>query len=172
MGYYNPILAYGVEQFITQAARVGVNGLIIVDLPPEESKAVKKNCAENDLDLVMLLTPTSTDERIKRVTAEATGFIYCVSVTGVTGARSSLPTTLPALVRRIRTHTDLPIAVGFGISQREHIESLTQYADGAVIGSAIIDAIDQTISTERVAKIQQFVKALSPRQQGENDPRE
>lgn len=161
MGYYNPILAYGVESFITKAARAGVNGLIIVDLPPEEGEAVKNKCTENDLDLVMLLTPTSTNERIERISAQASGFIYCVSITGVTGARSSLPTTLPTLVQRIRERTDLPIAIGFGISQREHIQSLAKYADGAVVGSAIIDAIDRATPEERVNKVQEFMKTLS-----------
>lgn len=161
MGYYNPILAYGVESFITKAARAGVNGLIIVDLPPEEGEAVKNKCTENDLDLIMLLTPTSTNERIERISAQASGFIYCVSITGVTGARSSLPTTLPTLVQRIRERTDLPIAIGFGISQREHIQSLAKYADGAVVGSAIIDAIDRATPEERVNKVQEFMKTLS-----------
>ena len=161
MGYYNPILAYGVESFITKAAQVGVNGLIIVDLPPEEGEAVKRKCAENDLDLVMLLTPTSTNERIELISSQASGFIYCVSITGVTGARSSLPATLPNLDQSIREHTDLPIAIGFGISQREHIESLAKYADGAVIGSAIIDAIDEATPKERVSRVQNFVKTLS-----------
>ena len=172
MGYYNPILAYGVDSFIHQAASVGVNGLIIVDLPPEEGASVKKQCVENNLDLVMLLTPTSTDERIERITSQASGFIYCVSITGVTGARSALPTTLPTLVQRIRAHTDLPIAVGFGISQREHVESLAQYADGAVIGSAIIDEINNAIPSERVNKVQQFVQTISLQQRSENGPRE
>lgn len=161
MGYYNPILAYGVESFITKAARAGVNGLIIVDLPPEEGEAVKNKCTENDLDLIMLLTPTSTNERIERISAQASGFIYCVSITGVTGARSSLPTTLPTLVQRIRERTDLPIAIGFGISQREHIQSLAKYADGAVVGSAIIDAVDRATPEERVNKVQEFMKTLS-----------
>ena len=161
MGYYNPILAYGVESFITKAARAGVNGLIIVDLPPEEGEAVKNKCTENDLDLVMLLTPTSTNERIERISTQASGFIYCVSITGVTGARSSLPTTLPTLVQRIRERTDLPIAIGFGISQREHIQSLAKYADGAVVGSAIIDAIDRAAPEERANKVQEFMKTLS-----------
>jgi tryptophan synthase alpha chain len=162
MGYYNPVLAYGIEEFARDASDAGVDGLIIVDLPPEEATAVQTACAMRGLDLVYLLAPTSSDERIALVAAQASGFVYCVSLAGVTGARRELSRGLGEFLTRVRGHTPLPLAVGFGISRAEHVQAVASLgADAAVIGSAIIDLIDRTPSDEREAKIREYVVTLS-----------
>ncbi len=151
MGYYNPVLAYGVETFVRDAADAGADGLIVVDLPPEESEPVREVCLEHNLRLIYLLAPTSTEERIKRVAALASGFVYCVSLTGITGAREALPAGLDAFIARVRSFTPLPIAVGFGICQPKHYQAVGRIADAAVIGSAIIDVIDRSLKEGRIA---------------------
>jgi tryptophan synthase alpha chain len=141
MGYYNPILAYGLEEFTRDAAEAGVDGLIVVDLPPEESLPLRDACVASGLRLIYLLAPTSTDERIAEVARLASGFIYCVSLTGVTGARDELPEGLSDFVGRVRNASNLPIAVGFGISQPKHFQTVARIADAAVIGAAVIDEL-------------------------------
>ena len=163
MGYYNPILAYGPEAFAVDASAAGVDGLIVVDLPPEESGPLRDPCRVLDLDLVYLLAPTSTVERVALVARQASGFVYCVSVTGVTGARSSLPPELPAFVERVRRHTTLPLAVGFGVSRREHVEDVGRIAEVAVVGSALIDVIEASPAQEREAKVRAYVEVLAGR---------
>jgi tryptophan synthase alpha chain len=163
MGYYNPLLAYGLDAFTRDAASSSVDGLIVVDLPPEESEAVRDACLANNLRLIYLLAPTSTDERIKLVARLASGFIYCVSLTGVTGARDELSTGLEGFVQRVRTHTDLPIAVGFGISQPKHFQAVGRIADAAVIGSAIIDEIDKSGPSEQAARLREYVEVVTGR---------
>ena len=161
MGYYNPILAYGVEEFARDVADAGADGLIVVDLPPEEAAAMRAACAGCGLDLVYLLAPTSSDERIARVASQASGFVYCVSLTGVTGARRALSSGLGEFLARVRRQTSLPLAVGFGISQPEHVEAVASLgADAAVIGSAIIDLIDRASSDERVEEVRRYMEAL------------
>jgi tryptophan synthase alpha chain len=142
MGYYNPILAYQPERCARDAARAGVDGFIVADLPPEEAGPWQRACQEQGLALVPLVAPTSTDERIAMACRRASGFIYCVSVTGTTGVRERLSPEVPSLVHRIRPHTDLPIAVGFGISRPEHLRALQGVADAAVVGSALVQALD------------------------------
>jgi tryptophan synthase alpha chain len=163
MGYYNPILAFGQEAFAREAADAGVDGLIVVDLPPEEGGPLRQSSFKYGLDLIPLLAPTSTEERISKATAQATGFIYCVSVTGITGARDELPADVENLVERVRKHTALPIAVGFGISKREHVAAVGRFADGAVVGSAIIDVIDKAEPTERAQAVKEYVKTITGR---------
>ena len=163
MGYYNPILSYGLDRFGLQCASAGVDGVIVSDLPPEEARPLQEVCLANGIDLVFLLAPTSTDERIQRVCESASGFIYCVSITGVTGARPQLATGLRAFIARVRERTNLPLAVGFGISTPAHIEAIASYADAAVIGSALIDLIDKTPAPERVARAQKYVEELTGR---------
>lgn len=166
MGYYNPILAYGVEALARDAARAGVDGLIVVDLPPEEAQAVREACAARELDLIFLLAPTSSDERIALVAGQASGFVYCVSLAGVTGARSDLSAGLDDFLSRVRRHTSLPLAVGFGISRAEHVQAVAGLgADAAVIGSAIIDLIDRTPPGERREKLRQYLAALGGRRE-------
>jgi len=163
MGYYNPVLAYGLDLFCRDAAAAGADGLIVVDLPPEESEALHRACVENELSLVYLLAPTSTAERIRQVARLASGFIYCVSLTGVTGARDEVPEALPQFIERVRSFTDLPIAVGFGISTHKHFEAVGRIADAAVIGSAIIDVIDGSDPSEVAARVREYAEVVTGR---------
>ncbi|NLC59376.1 MAG: tryptophan synthase subunit alpha [Armatimonadetes bacterium] len=141
MSYYNPILRYGLERFAADAAAAGVDGVIPSDVPPEEADEWLTHARRHGLDTIFLLAPTSTDERIARVAEKASGFVYCVSRTGVTGAQATLPDDLQALIGRIRARTSKPIAVGFGISTPEQVRQVTRWADGAVGGSALVIAI-------------------------------
>jgi len=163
MGYYNPVLAYGLESFCGDAAAAGVDGLIVVDLPPEESEGLQAVCAVTNLRLIYLLAPTSPPERVALVASLASGFIYCVSVTGTTGAREKLPEGLPEFVDRVRSYTDLPIAVGFGISQHKHFQSVGRIADAAVIGSAIIDVIDGGDPSQAAARVKEYAEVVTGR---------
>lgn len=141
MTYVNPVFAYGVERFAAEAAAAGTDGMILVDLPPEEAAAFKAAFNPLGIDVVFLVSPTSSDERLQFITSQASGWIYCVSLAGVTGARADLAAGLPEFLARVRRCTDLPLAVGFGISRREHVEALTGVADGVVVGSAFMDVI-------------------------------
>src|SRR2546422_298756 len=153
----------GFVAFLTvgYAASAGVDGLIIVDLPPEESAPVRAACLANDIRLIYLLAPTSTDERIKLVASMASGFIYCISVTGVTGARDELAPGLESFLSRVRAQTHLPIAVGFGISQPRHFQAVGQIADAAVIGSAIIDEIDKSDPSQQAARLREYAEVVT-----------
>ncbi|CAM9392033.1 unnamed protein product, partial [Heterosigma akashiwo] len=142
MGYYNPFLRYGLDKLMQECKEVGVDGFIIVDLPPEYGEEIINKCREYGLSFVPLISPTTTDERIAFLADAADSFLYCVSLTGVTGARSGLPDDLPDFVARIRGVTDMPLAVGFGISQPEHVAQVSKLADGVVVGSAIMNTID------------------------------
>jgi tryptophan synthase alpha chain len=152
MGYINPLLSYGVSRFIAEAARLGADGLIIPDLPVEEAEEVEASCQEHGLALVYLLAPTSTPERIALLAQHSTGFLYLVSITGVTGARSSLPPDLQAFVGRVRAQTALPLAVGFGIATPEQALEVSQIADGVIIGSALINATGQAADPAAAAQ--------------------
>ncbi len=163
MTYYNPILAYGLDGFTRDAAAAGADGLIAVDVPPEEAGELVAQCRANALDLIPLLAPTSSDERIALAAQQASGFLYCVSVAGVTGAREALPQELGAVLERARRTTDLPLAVGFGISRREHVEALQGQADAAIVGSAIIDVIEASPRAEREVRVKEYVEVLTGR---------
>jgi len=164
MGYYNPVLAYGVEAFAHDAAGAGADGLIAVDLPPEEAQPMQIACAGHGLDLIYLLAPTSSEQRIALVAAQASGFLYCVSVAGVTGVRRDLSPELAKFLARVRHHSSLPLAVGFGISRAEHVQAVAGLgADAAVIGSAIIDLIDHTSAGERERKVSEYLESLGGR---------
>jgi tryptophan synthase alpha chain len=160
MGYYNPILTYGVEDYAKDCAEAGVDGFIVPDLPPEESGRMREAARGRGLALIPLLAPTSTDERIKMGLADAEGFVYCVSVAGVTGARDALPTGLPDFVPRVRARTRLPIAVGFGVAERAHVKAIGAYAQAVVVGSALIDVIDSAPPEERASRAGAFVASL------------
>jgi tryptophan synthase alpha chain len=155
MGYYNPIFSLGVEQFCERAAEAGVAGLIVPDLPPEEADPLADTASARGIELNYLVTPTSPETRIERVARAAGrsggGFIYCVSLSGVTGARASLSEELPAFLGRVRAHTALPLAVGFGISRPEHVAHVGELANGAAVGSALINAVDAAPEGEQVA---------------------
>ena len=148
MGYYNPFLAYGISRINKDAANAGVDGLIVPDLPVEESGPLRKACLQQGLDLINLLTPTSTEERIIKGCSGSRGFIYCVSVNGVTGSRNQIDDSIADIATRIRKHTNLPIAVGFGISKREHVETIGRYAQAAVVGSIFIETIEKNPENE------------------------
>jgi tryptophan synthase alpha chain len=141
MTYFNPTLRYGVERFAADAAAAGADGVIETDLTPEEAEPWIAAARANGLDTVFLLAPTSTDERIKVVSQISTGFVYAVSRIGVTGAREDIPAELPALVESIRRHTQVPVCVGFGISRPEQVSKIGAFADGVVVGSALVDVI-------------------------------
>ncbi len=163
MTYYNPILAYGQDGFIHDAADAGADGLITVDVPAEEAEPLATGCRANGVDFIPLLAPTSGDERVALAAKRASGFLYCVSVAGVTGAREALPPDLGAFLARVRRITDLPLAVGFGISRREHVEELTGRADAAIVGSAIVDLIEASPRGEREERVTQYVEVLTGR---------
>ncbi len=163
MTYFNPVLAYGVERFVADAASAGADGLIVVDLPWEEAGLVLAACRAVGLDLVPLVAPTTSETRLERIGREASGFIYCVSVTGVTGAREELPSELPDFLRRVRAHTTLPVAVGFGISKRKHVESIRPWAEAVVVGSAIIQCLDGARADEREERVKAYVEVLAGR---------
>lgn len=160
MGYYNPILRFGVEAYARACADVDVDGLIVPDLPLEESAELLAACRAHGLDLIPLVAPTSSDERIAAMAQQASGFIYCVSLVGITGVRRDLSNEVQSLVARIRQHTDLPIAIGFGISQPEHVRQVAQFADGAVVGSALVDVIANAPSGREAKRAGEFIRRL------------
>ena len=180
MGYLNPLLAYGrthgagdaggLEPIARDAAAAGVDGFIIVDLPPEESDDALATFRQHGLALVYLLAPTSTEQRIAAVAQRASGFIYLVSVTGVTGARAELPADLVDFVQRARRATSLPLAVGFGVSNRKQVETVGQLCEAAVIGSAVITTVAEAAPEDRVTALRSFAEVVSGR--GREDTRE
>jgi tryptophan synthase alpha chain len=149
--YFNPILQMGLEKFASSAAAAGVDGVLATDLTPEESDDYRRILAAHHLDTIFLGAPTSTDERLARIAACSSGFFYLISRTGVTGANDVLPDDLPALLRRTRKATQLPIAVGFGISLPGHVTVLGGLADAAVVGSALVSEIEKAPSTDAAA---------------------
>lgn len=160
MGYYNPILAYGQEQFVADAAAAGVDGFIVPDLPPEEADELEALANEYGLALIHFLAPTSNPRRIENVAARAKGFIYMVSLTGITGARTALADDLGAFINRVREKTATPLAVGFGISTPEQAGKVGQMADGVIVGSALVNAVDAAESGAKAVAAARFVKSL------------
>ncbi len=158
--YYNPILQFGLERFAEAARSAGVDGLLVTDLVPEESAEFRAILDQKGLSLIMLAAPTSSDERLQKICAAASGFVYAVSRAGVTGARDALSGDAESLVRRLRNFTDLPIAVGFGISSSDQVRETWKYSDAAVVGSAIVAELARTNDIEQV---RDFVEALIPR---------
>lgn len=154
MSYLNPILAYGPGAFCRRAKQAGIDGLIVPDLPPAEATELRKHALETELELVFFVAPTSSAESISAACAASTAFVYCIAVTGVTGARESLDPAVLPLVAAIRGQTRLPIVVGFGISRQEHLDALEGKADGAIIASALLDEISRSpeAAAEQVAR--------------------
>ena len=161
MGYYNPVYAYGLDSFARDAAAAGVDGLIVVDLPSEEVSPLREACERVGMAVVPLLAPTSTEGRIAATCKGARGFVYCVSLTGVTGVREEVPPGMADLVARVRRHTDLAVAVGFGVSRWAHVQALGQVADAVVIGSALINVIEETPRERVVPAAQAFLRELT-----------
>lgn len=141
MGYYNPILRTGLDEFTRLSAEAGVTGTIVSDLIPDESDDWGAACAKNGLETIFLVAPTSTDTRIQSVAKRSTGFVYAVSRTGVTGAENAVPPEIGDLIAKVRALTDKPVCVGFGISSPAHVKLVCQTADGAVVGSALVDRL-------------------------------
>lgn len=163
MTYCNPILAYGQDAFVRDAVAAGVDGIIPVDMPPDEAQEFSTLCRADGLDFIPLLAPTSTDERIALAAKEASGFVYCVSIAGVTGARADLPEGLAGFLQRVRRQVALPLGVGFGISRREHVEGLAGIAEAAIVGSAFVDVIERS-SREKVGEnVREYVEVLTGR---------
>ncbi len=162
MTYYNPIFRAGQEKVACEAVAAGVDGMLITDLPPEEADEWKATAGAAGLDTIFLLAPTSTGERIRIGAKAASGFVYCVSRTGVTGARAELPEDLHELLDRIREQTDQPIAVGFGVSTPEHVRQIGQWCDAAVVGSALVNRIAAE-GRDSVASVGQLVRELKGR---------
>ena len=161
MGYYNPIYIYGVARFLSDALEAGLDGLIIVDLPPEEDGELCLPALEAGLDFIRLTAPTTDDARLPRVVANSSGFVYYISITGITGTAGASANSINTAITRLRRHTDLPIAVGFGIKTPEQAAAVAASADAAVVGSAIISAIESSLDNSGAATPQTVDSALS-----------
>jgi tryptophan synthase alpha chain len=148
MGYYNPIYIYGVERFLVDAKAAGVDGLIVVDLPPEEDSELCIPAMKAGLNFIRLATPTTDDKRLPAVLANTSGFVYYVSITGITGSAAADSAAVGAAVGRIKRHTDLPVCVGFGIRTPEAARAIAEGTDGAVVGSALVDALSRSLDAE------------------------
>ena len=157
MTYYNPVLKFGLEQFCSKSAEVGIDGLIIPDLPPDEGKELERSTTRHGLDLVYLLSPASTEERVRLVTSRSSGFVYLVSLTGVTGARDTLPEELESFVGSVRKKTEKPLCIGFGVSTPEQARRVATVADGVIVGSRIMQLLDKDKSLKNACL---FVKSL------------
>jgi len=149
MGYANPLVAYGADAFVRDARAAGADGLIVPDLPPEEAAMFAGSCAREGLALVFMLAPTSNDERIKLASSKASGFLYVVSLTGITGARRELPAYLRDFIARLRASTDKPLVLGFGISSPEHAREVSGLTDGFIVGSALVRAGGESVEAAR-----------------------
>ena len=167
MGYFNPIMAYGIEAFTQDAAKAGVDGLIIVDLPPEEDAELRIPAADQGISTVRLATPTTDEKRLPVVLDGSSGFVYYVAVAGVTGVKSATAEDIGAAVQRIKDHTKLPVAVGFGIKTPEDAMNVAAVADGVVVGSAIVNRIADQLDAQGAAhsnltsEVLTFVKQLA-----------
>ncbi len=167
MGYYNPIYHYGDQEFAEAAAKAGVDGVIIVDLPPEEAEELNVHLRANGIAMIFLAAPTSSDERLPTILNNASGFVYYVAIAGITGTATADVAAVETAMARMRRHTDLPVVVGFGIKTPEQARAISRHCDAAVVGSAIVDVIaqglnadgkpDPTLST----KVLEFVKTLA-----------
>jgi tryptophan synthase alpha chain len=157
MTYYNLVFNYGLDAFCKDCARASVSGLIIPDLPPEEGTELESTSQKYGIDLIYLLAPTSTDERIDLVASRSSGFIYLVSMTGVTGSRDKLPQELESFVLRVRRRTSQPLCVGFGISKAEEAKRVAQIADGVIVGSRLIQLLEEKDAS---SKLRSFVASL------------
>lgn len=158
MTYYNTIFCYGFNKFAEDAFSAGVDGVIIPDLPPEEADLWLKK-SKGKIETVFLIAPTSTEERIEKITSASEGFIYCVSLTGVTGARESLSNLLPDFIARVKSKTDKPIGIGFGVSTPKQAKEISELADGVIIGSAIINSVEKAkTEEEQIKNVSEFIK--------------
>jgi len=162
-GYYNPFFSYGLEKFAKDAAQAGADGVLVVDLPPEEAPEFKVHTDKAGLNLVFLLAPTSTTDRVELIANNASGFVYLVSVTGVTGVRPDLNYSLDTLAGEIKSTTGLPVGVGFGVSSPEQVKTIAEYADAVIVGSAIVKIIEEhgNDSSILLKELSDFIGSLS-----------
>jgi tryptophan synthase alpha chain len=159
--YANPVLRLGAEQFAEKAREAGVDGVLILDLPIEEADEFRAMLGRRGIDTILLLSPTTTDERLRKAAALGSGFLYAISRLGVTGARDTLAAGAQAMVQRIRQVTDLPVALGFGISRPDHVREVAQWADAAVVGSALVDVIAREgASRDLNTRVEEYVRWL------------
>ncbi|MFT6580280.1 MAG: tryptophan synthase subunit alpha [Alphaproteobacteria bacterium] len=161
MGYYNPIYQFGVDRFLEDFKEAGADGLIIVDLPPEEDSELCIPALETGVNFIRLATPTTDDARLPTVLTHTSGFVYYVSILGITGTKSAAATDIGAAVARLKRHTDLPIAVGFGINSAEAVRETVAVADAAVVGSAIVNRITESLDDDNAATAQTVESVLS-----------
>ena len=167
MGYYNPIYIYGVDRFLSDARTAGVDGLIVVDLPPEEDSELCLPAMKAGINFIRLATPTTDDKRLPAVLTNTSGFVYYVSITGITGAAAPDTAKVTAAVARIKRHTTLPVCVGFGVRTADHARAIAAGADGVVVGSALVDAVRQTLgrdakpTAKSVTAVADLVRALA-----------
>ena len=174
--YYNIVMAPGIEAYVKEAKASGVDAILTLDLPPEEAGELFEICKQHGMGTVLIVAPTTPDERIERITSVATSFIYYVSYEGVTGVRTELATGISEAVQRIKTHTDLPVVVGFGISTPEQVRTVAQDADGVVVGSALVNCIPANEGNPQAAiaaiseKARALVGGLRPISKGYNTP--
>jgi tryptophan synthase alpha chain len=160
MGYYNPLLRFGLERACQELAAAGGDGWIVPDVPPEEAADLREQATQHGLDLIMFVAPTTPDERITHIARLASGFLYCVSLTGVTGSRQQLSQGLGPFLERVRRHTNLPLVVGFGISTATHVAEVGAMAEGAIVGSALLNHIASLAPQEMVEGTAAFVRDL------------
>lgn len=160
--YLNPLMQFGFEKLGDAAAEIGIDGILVTDAIDDEAIAVSKTLAANNIDLISLIAPTTTDDRLKAICDAASGFIYAVSRAGVTGARAETSDAAEKLVQRARKFTDLPIAVGFGISTLDQILEVWRYADAAVVGSAIVAEIERSKPPDSVENVRSYIRGLMP----------
>lgn len=161
--YYNPILRYGLQRFCADAKAAGVDGVLVTDLTVEEASGAYLNAIESaGLAPIFLVAPTSTDERLRRIAEHSRGFVYAISRTGITGARQELAEDAQLLVDRVRRFTQLPVALGFGISTADHVASVGAFADAAVIGSAIVGIVEKSSPGEAPRAVARFIEGLRP----------
>lgn len=160
LSYLNTILAFGPERFFDRCRVSGVLGVVVPDLPVEEAAELQSAARSSAVDVILLVAPTSTDARLARIAAAASGFIYCVSTTGVTGARAALRADLPAFLERVRRHTELPLAVGFGVSTVEQVAAVATHADGVIVGSALVEMVSMSPDLEQgLTSVRTFLSA-------------
>jgi tryptophan synthase alpha chain len=166
--YLNPILSYGMDHFVNDAREIGLNGALILDLPPEEAREYKHLMDDNGIDTIFLVSPITPDERIELIAKYASGFVYYVTQMGVTGERESISDTIPRMVKEIKHHTSVPVAAGFGISTPDQVREIAQYADGVIVGSSIVKRIGEKGKKSGFEKeIGKYVKTLTAPLKGE-----
>lgn len=163
--YFNPLLQFGPERLVREARGAGIDGILVTDLIPEEATDWETILQANAVDPIFLVAPTTSEARLQRITAQARGFIYAIARTGVTGAREEMTDVSETLVRRVRNYTELPVAVGFGVTTAQHVRDVWRYADAAVVGSAIVQEIERCGGDDQiVGRVGEFVRGLRPRE--------